>query len=135
METIMKPDIDAIRPDDILFFLFAEGGAMGSPGSIEFLVNADTGIIRNISYYLPFLPNHITNDDIVRLFPPMENIRLEMFGGCTGLTETWRYVSLGAGNHLFVRTEYYDAFSQHMKGKSPAEIYGCWYETAVTILS
>lgn len=135
MEIIMKPDINTIRPDDILLFQFAEGGAMGSPGSIQFVIKDDAGLKHYISYYASYLPYHIDDADIVRLFPPMENIRLEMFGGCTGLPETWRYISLGAGNHLFVRTEYYDTFSQHMKGKSPAEIYGCWYETAVRILS
>ena len=135
METIMKPEIDTIQPDDILFFLYAEGGAMGSPGSIEFVTKNDSGTKRYISYYLPFLPSHIYEADIVRLFPPMATIQLEMFGGCSGLPDNWRYVNLGAGNHLFLRTEYHDAFSQHTKGKSPVEIYQSWYNTAETILS
>ena len=108
---------------------------MGSPGSIQ-LVIKDHDIVRHyISYYASFLPYHIDDADIFRLFPPMGTIQLEMFRGCTGLPDSWRYVNLGAGNHLFVRAEYYDTFSQQMKGKSPAEIYGCWYDTAVTILS
>lgn len=130
----MKPEIDATRFDDILFILFAEEYAKDSQSSIKFIMKTNNGVGNYISYFLPSLLNHITEEDIVRLFPPMEKTRLENFGGYSGLPDTWRYVSLGIGNHLVVRAKYYNVFAKHSKGMSPTKMHQSRYDRIKRII-
>ena len=136
MLTLDKERIREIIPESICFFLYAEGGAMGSPGSVEFIIDSDKGLTHYIAYYLPFVPGHIGNEDISYLFPSIDDIDLEMFGGCTGLPDEWYYVNLGAGNHLFVRSEYYRSFMGRVSDcNHPSEIYSRWSKEAFIVLT
>lgn len=133
MDYLSKDNYTKNIPEQIIFFTFAEGGAMGRPGSIE-LITKDSE--HYIAYYLPYSSKRIEYNDIQKLFPPFRDIRFETFGGCQGFLDNWKYVSLGCGNHLFVRSEVYSEFEELTADcEIPSQIYSKWIDVALAILS
>lgn len=123
METInlCKKDLSHPLFENILFFMYAEVGAMGERGAVQF-VKTDGRLYR-----FNYLFDDIRERDLVSYFP-MPGFLSQ---GRTG----WQYVSLGCGNHLLVRDAVYPQFHQLIKDYTrKGEIYRDWISHAETVV-
>ena len=109
--------------EKITFFSYAEGGAMGEPGRVLF-VTEDHSV-----YHSNYIYTDLTWETMERAFPALVG-----FTRFRSETEGWKHVHLGMGNHLFVREDHFETFSQLISDcEGPADIYVCWLEKALSM--
>lgn len=114
--------------ENVLFFKFAEGGAMGEPGGVVW-VNSD-----GKSYHCNYCYGDLTYEDLLHYFAALKKCSFGMFGLGSTVPDEWKYVSLGMGNHLIVAASAYDEFKELTKDvQRVSELYGRWYDTALEI--
>ena len=119
--------IDAFK--GVKFFSFAEGGAMGKPGELEF-IRQDKAMLRCNYVY-----GGADLERIIRAFPALRGCRFGMAGIYSTVPEGWHYVNLGAGNHLVVADDVYDQFeklTEHLH--EWVDYYLAWHDVARQIL-
>lgn len=122
-DRITERTLSRINPEDIVFFAYAEGGAMGWAGAIQIITKNKDGIGLYFIDYTTF--KDLTS--IEKLFPPVKWVETYTVGN-----KDWFMKSMGFGNHLFLRTEYSEEFNELIKGQ---HIYKAWLNTAIEILS
>lgn len=122
-ERITERTLSRINPEDIVFFAYAEGGAMGWAGAIQIITKNEDGIGLYFIDYTTF--KDLTS--IEKLFPPVKWVETYTVGN-----KDWIMMPMGFGNHLFLRTEYSEEFNELIKGQ---HIYKAWLNTAIEILS
>lgn len=116
---------DKINPKEIVAFSLAEGGAMGCPNEMIYMrKNGDTAELLR-SY---------VNPKIFTLFPWLEHLDCGFFGEVSGVGRGWKHIDMGAGNHLFLRTNVYKVLYPKFKGKHPAMIYQTWQDAVAEYL-
>lgn len=91
---------------------FADGGAQGDPGAVEILYRALRGVkvlYGNYAY------GNLNLDAVIRKLPMLKSLDSRYscdlpypFGGKPDIPEGWRYLYMGAMNHLYVRQEICD---------------------------
>lgn len=118
--------------EDIVFFSFAESGAMGSPG--EVLIAAKRG--DSARWYC--LNTETTPyEELLAIYPPLDSFDCGVLGRASGIEDGWKHIDLGFGNHLLVRDDYADAFSNavcELRLESVGEIYASWRGIAQLLL-
>lgn len=115
--------------EDVAFFMFAEGGAMGEMGCVTWLQEDGR------KYHGNYCFGDIDLDKLDSLFPVFGKCTFGMFGHGSKVPRGWKYVNLGMGNHLVVNKKYYDAFDEKTKDcTDPAEYYQKWQQVADEIL-
>lgn len=125
-ERITERTLSRINPEDIVFFAYAEGGAMGWAGSIQIVTKRDDKLglyFIDYSSFSDFKP-------IEELFPPITKSFLFIIGDKTAVPE-WTVANMHFGNHLFIRKEYREHFDRELDGR---HIYRNWIDTALKIL-
>lgn len=127
---ICKKDLSKDLFENILFFMFAEGGAMGEMGAVNFIKNDGK------LYHLNYLWGDVKFEEVLELFPTLAKCDFGNFGLDSKIPDGWTYVNLGAGNHLIIKNEIYPKFYELIKDyKYMGEIYQNWIEHANTILN
>ena len=101
---LSKAELTKELSDKILFFQFAETGAMGRNGTVEFIT--DDGKVYEFSYML----GEITLRDVIKFFPPLGGCRFGWYGQGNIIPEAWNHIYLGMGNHLLVAEQVYDKY-------------------------
>ena len=126
--SVSKEELNENLFEDVLFFKFAEGGAMGEPGGVVWVkANGE-------SYHCNYCYGDVRYEDLLKLFAPLKKCSFGMFGLGSTVPGEWKYVSLGMGNHLIVAASAYDEFKEITKDvQRVSELYGRWYETALKI--
>jgi len=133
-ETYEKENIKRIEPENVVFMSIAESGAMGSPGGVIFAVYAENQV-----KWFDF--NYLYGDNIEEiwsLMPALSNMKVVGIGKVEGLDESWKYVDLGAGNHLFVRGDVYQKFISEVKRRKltgRGKLYRPWPNIVEDILN
>ena len=126
--SVSKDELNENLFEDVLFFKFAEGGAMGEPGGVVWVRANGT------SYHCNYCYGDISYEDLLRLFKPLRKCSFGMFGLGSLVPDEWKYVSLGMGNHLIIKASAYDEFKELTKDiQRASEFYGRWYEVALEI--
>ncbi|MBR2861326.1 MAG: hypothetical protein IKB86_05765 [Clostridia bacterium] len=124
-----QKDLEEKQFYKILFFMIAEGGAMGEPGAINFIT--DDGTL----YHLNYVFGGFNIQDVIKAFPMIAECEFGLFGFDSKVPKDWNYVNLGMGNHLIVKTKVFLAFSKLItKYKSPGEIYQNWVKHAKRVI-
>lgn len=85
-----------------VFFEFAEGGAMGAPGEIFFFT--EDGRFYRSNYCV----GKLNFKTVKKAFPVITECRFGVFDFDSATPGGWEYISLGLGNHLLVRSDYYE---------------------------
>ena len=111
----MKKPIDLCNADlnkatfkNVMFFSFAEGGAMGEPGAVYFLVKSGE------MYHFNYAYGDVKLNKVQKLFPVLSECKFGMFGLDSSVPDGWNYVNLGMGNHLIVNDEVYPRFIEEL---------------------
>ncbi len=118
-ELIENKSIDKIDTNQVFAFMFAFGGAMGTPGETNVYLN--DGEIKVLS------GNYAYGDlDIDSLMKQLgfDKIEWGMFGDASNIPNGWKYIGLGAGNNLMVRDYIFDYMQEKCENCDPSEIYG-----------
>lgn len=132
-DEITQQDFDKINPDTIVFFAYAEGGAMGWPDTIQIMTKSgkDVGL---------FFIDYATISDmkvVEEKFPKLANAIVSIFEK-TSLDLGWTHYYLGFGNHLFVRKDVNGRFIQQAGIGTilldPPKLYKNWANIALSLL-
>lgn len=105
---LMQNNFIQYLPMDIVAFTFAEGGAMGYPGRMEFITSDGT------DYYADAYED-LTDDDMKIICPifydcviiPRELRNVPASG--------WQGLYLSPGNHMFIKDSIWEEFSRGME--------------------
>ena len=116
--------------ENVLFFMIAEGGAMGEPGAIKF-IKTDGNL-----YHLNYVFGDFKIEEVLVAFPVLGECDFGMFGMDSKIPEGWNYVNLGMGNYLIVKSEVFPPFKKLIrKYKSAGEVYQNWIDHADYIIN
>ena len=114
---------------DVLFFKLAEGGAMGRPGEVIFYRK------NGEKYWFNYVYDDIDMEKVEQLFPPLSECKFCLADMDGEEPKGWKYVNLGAGNHLLVADEVYEEFRKRIGNvRSLGEIYQKWMKVADELL-
>ena len=129
IEDIVSTQLTQIDP---IAFSFAEGGAMGSPGSIEVISRSIT--LHNFSMF-----EH-SYEELIEIVPELSYMNtkwthLKDIDVTKPLTEEWYYVDMGAGNHLMINSIICLEFRKRTEEFTrPCQIYQHWKYIVFDIL-
>lgn len=133
---------------DVIMFAFAEPGAMGAGGIIEFFTDKgeDFGLdylseetpYWKIKQVFPVLKDCRFNgpmpDDVRPKNTPQEIVFYTSADGAnmrTRIAEGWRHIYMGCGNHLVIREDHFEEFSAAISDlKEEVDIYCGWLNRA-----
>lgn len=74
----------------------------------------------------------LKHETIKEAFPVLDECQFGLFGTGTTVPDGWNHISLGFGNHLIVKDEYYASFELLIKEyEIPGELYQHWIEKAL----
>ncbi len=110
--------IDKINLNQVFAFMFAFGGAMGTPGEVSVYIN--DGKIEELR------GNYVYGSlDIDSLMEKLQFDKIDwgMFGDASNVPTGWNYIGLGAGNNLMVRDYIWQYMQQKCNSSAPHEIY------------
>lgn len=141
METNMI-EINSLNKDkaiglDIVAFQWAAGGACGEPGGVVFITKDSK--VYHTNYV--FDKYGVTFDDLCKIFPPLANMKVGIFGG--GLyPEGWKDQYLGLGNYLVVHESIWETFSdvahktleRRHNVDDYAILYNIWLDVVLNVL-
>ncbi len=114
--------------DGVTFFHLAECGAMGNPGGVLFLT--ENGKV----YEANFCRGNLREETIKKAFSVLADANLFALHGEPQMPAGWNYVRLGAGNHLIIRSDYYEKFSSLAADyRDPASLYLNWFKIALAV--
>ena len=101
---------------------------MGEPGAIKFLT--EDGALYHANYYF----DDLKWTTVKEAFPVITKCRFGICGEGSVVPSGWHYVNLGMGNHLIVRQDRYERFSQLVpENYRPSEMYGSWLNKALSV--
>ena len=124
---------DLQNPDDlieenVLAVHFADGGAQGDAGAVEILYSLPDEVKI---LYGNYCYGNLNLDAVIRKLPLLKSLDSRYasefpypFGGRIVIPEGWRYLYMGALNHLFVRQEIAEKTSVYLK--TVIEKTGSW---------
>ncbi len=131
MIVVGDKDVESLIGLDIVAYQEAEGGAMGYPGGV-FFVTSDKRI------FFTSIWEQMSDDNLLKVFPPLAEVKWGLFGRGTRYPEGWHYEYLGMGNHLLVREDHKEPFiiaSDKLLNNYPDTIlYNLWLEAVLSIL-
>lgn len=118
--------LSSLDKNDISAFMYAEGGAMGSPGCMD-LITRDFN-----RYYTDGIYGRVTDAsqfDVTELLVGFEHIASYGRKSLEILKindENWMYLNLGAGNHLLLRHDMYRMVGDMVLDTEHPRMYGKW---------
>ena len=133
----LVPEIlDSLKSEDLMFFQYAEGGAMGEGGGVYLLMK------NKQLYHTNYLDGYVT---LKMLQEKFDGIRDFAFGMLSTFQiqvgYSFQSIPLGYGNSLFVNYECIEKFNQELKkrniklnDKFNGVLYQKWLEIAKDIL-
>lgn len=128
--SLRNVDLNKTMFENIMFFSYAEGGAMGEPCAILFYTK------NGEFYHMNYVYGDVDIKKVEGLFPVFAECRFGMFGLNTQVPDGWNYIDLGMGNHLIVNDKVYTMFVK-MIGKDiePPIVFRRWVEVADALLN
>ena len=133
-------DVESLIGLDIVAYQEAEGGAMGYHGGV-FFVTSDkrvffTCLLKRI--FFTSIWEQMSDDNLLKVFPPLAEVKWGLIGRGTRYPEGWHYEYLGMGNHLLVRDDLKEEFLKEsdrlLRSKPDYILYNIWLDTVLSIL-
>ena len=101
---LSKENYKDYLPLDIAAFSFAFAGAMGDAGGVVIITTSGQ------LYYFNYAYQDFSGDDVDAILSILAQCELPIFGETDRVPEGWRYITLGAGNNLFMQNQYVEPF-------------------------
>lgn len=124
-------DVESLIGLDIVAYQEAEGGAMGYSGGV-FFVTSDKRI------FFTSIWGQMSDDNLLKIFPPLAEVKWGLLGRGTRYPEGWHYEYLGMGNHLLVRDDLKEEFLKEsdrlLRSKPDHILYNLWLDAVLSIL-
>ena len=131
MIVVGDKDVESLIGLDIVAFQMAEGGAMGYPGGV-FFVTSDKRI------FFTSIWEQMSDNNLLKVFPPLAEVKLGLLGRGTRYPEGWHYEYLGMGNHLLVRDDLKEEFLKEsdrlLRSNPDLILYNLWLDSVLSIL-
>ena len=126
MIELTNENIKNIKYDDVIAFTIAEGGAMGEPNGF-YVVTKEL-----LQYHLNFGTTDIKEIILLEQFPILKTFSC-FVSQVTNLEKGWNWFSMGFGNYLIVKNEYYDKVKDYIETNlgedwKPGELYQKWFD-------
>ena len=123
---IDSKNIKDINYDGIIALTIAEGGAMGEPNGFQ-VVDENMKL-----YHSNFADGKIEYKKLETAFPVLKSFKCG-FDDVQKLDNGWKWISLGMGNYLIIKEEYYDRYMDRViaelgKEYRKGELYQNWYK-------
>lgn len=133
-----RPDVTIISDENFEEFIdldadavavsCAEGGAMGSPGEVEIVTRDGKWYKTNYAF------GTISVTNLFHVVPMLKRHNVEQIGE-DAYKDNWRPYDLGAGNHLFIKTDIVEKFNILISDvTSPSQLYRRWPHSVNNIL-
>ena len=105
-------DVPNLMELDIAAIQMAEGGAMGIHGGVFFVTTSRDAFFTCYLSPSPYSGFHkcIEMDELKKIVPALAEFSHGLLGHGTKVPEGWQYEYLGAGNHLLIRDDFFEAF-------------------------
>ena len=130
MIVVGDKDVESLIGLDIVAYQEAEGGAMGYPGGV-FFVTSDKRI------FFTSIWEQMSDDNLLKVFPPLAEVKWGLLGRGTRYPEGWHYEYLGMGNHLLVRDDLKEKFLKEsdrlLRSKPDYILYNLWLDAVLSI--
>ena len=126
-KSLTKANIKNIKKEDICVLMYAEGGAMGAPGEVCIIDKYGTKLVNQGMFDTESDVSQI--EAIEMLFDGFEHVHGFMapeFKACQINGGSWMYINLGAGNHLYLREDFWDEHGNRILDTSSVERYSKW---------
>ena len=125
-ERLNREILNGLKKEYVLAIMFAEGGAMGCPGEIQ-LVTEETIYYSNVFFKdnevnIDMIIDHLFEKDAIKfndIHCYFNHIRLIN-------RDSWYYISLGMGNHLFVSSNFFSEYKKILLGSIEPERFKIW---------
>ena len=124
-----RENLKDLQKDDICALMYAEGGAMGSPGEVCIIdVNGnkyvDEGIYKSNSKC--DISQIEVIDTFFEGFKHVDGFAANKINVCRINDENWIYLYLGAGNHLYLRHDFWHEHGMRIMTTEEQTRYGRW---------
>ena len=121
---LTKGTLSKLKKEDLIALMYAEDGAMGSPGEIMVLDN-------RFRLFRTVCDGHtdITQQDVTDLFDGFEHTDGWMAPDINRVMlnrQPWVYFNLGMGNHLYMRQDFYFNVGNDLFDVKPSTRYKKW---------
>ena len=116
---VTKNNLYQIDFSSVVVFAYAEAGAMGEAGKIEFSTADGT------LYYLNYLFGDVSLEEFCKAYPsaPLRDVPI--------IPADWQYFGLGAGNHLMIRDKSYEKILNEVEDPGDVvQVLKWWQSTA-----
>ena len=126
--------LEKLDDKNLMFFQFADGGAMGESGEIYLLMKDKT------LYHTNHLFGYITLNQLIEKFKSVSNCCFVFLSSFVAhKSENFESFKLGFGNSLFVKNEIVDSFkskcAEHeIELKNEVKLFKNWLKIALEIL-
>lgn len=118
--------LSSLTVNDVHAIMFAEGGAMGCPGEMqvvtEEIVYNSNIFFKDNDVNINMVMNHLFEKDAVKfddIYCCFNHFRLSN-------RDSWYYISLGMGNHLFVSSKFFSQYKKILLGSIEPERFKSW---------
>ena len=125
-EELTREVLQKIDRKKLVALMYAEGGAMGMPGHIEII---DEENVRYVAETLYVDNPEVTQFEVTALFNGFEHgdgFASDEFCWKQLNGERWLYLNLGAGNHLYIRDDFYYKYGSRILAVRDVERYRNW---------
>ena len=125
-EELTRELLQEIDKTKLVALMYAEGGAMGMPGHIEIV---DDDNVRYVAETLYVENPKVTQFEVTALFDGFEHVEGFASGEFDWKQlngECWLYLNLGAGNHLYIRKDFYHKYGSRILAARDVERYRNW---------
>lgn len=126
-ELLTEEVLSNMDPNKVVAIMYAEGGAMGSPGEFEFIdedfiVYSNNPGTKNGNYEEPYTMGQFDLSLMFKGFEPVLGFFIDIQDFKIN-DYPWKYICLGAGNHLYMRRDFYDEIGNRIIDKDYPQRY------------
>lgn len=125
---LTRKNLEELKKEDICALMYAEGGAMGCPGEVCIIdVNGrkyfNHGIYSDEECDISQIE---VIDTYFEGFEHIDGIGAPDYKDCSINGESWKYINLGFGNHLFVRRDFWFEHGDRITNVDIGKRYTNW---------
>ncbi len=125
---LTKKELSNLKKEDICALMYAEGGAMGSPGEVC-IIDIDGNKYFSSGIYSD-VESEVSQIEVIETyFDGLEHssgIGAPDYKDCFINNKRWKYINLGFGNHLYLRNDFWYEHGDRIVSVDAGQRYVNW---------